>query len=113
MTTDLSILFGSEHGSQLARLGVDIMTGHWEFTYQDREVLENIAAFNGEFVAQNIRVTEDALFEGASAFDEDTGHAFKPYTVREVGARRIAVIGQAFPYTPIANPSRSARCTTC
>jgi len=87
-------------------LGVDVMTGHWEFTYQDEEVLANIAAFNGEFVAQNIRVTEDALFEGAAAFDEDSGHAFRPYTLREVGGRRIAIIGQAFPYTPIANPSR-------
>ena len=87
-------------------LGVDVMTGHWEFTYRDHEVLENIAAFNGEFIAQNVRVTEDALFDGATAFDEDTGHAFRPYTLREVGGHRIAVIGQAFPYTPIANPSR-------
>ena len=87
-------------------LGVDIMTGHWEFTYRDEEVLQNIQRFNGEFLAQNIRVTEDALFDGASAYDEDSGHAFKPYTIREIGGRRIAVIGQAFPYTPIANPSR-------
>ncbi len=81
-------------------LGVDVMTGHWEFTYRDEEVLDNIAAFNGEFVAQNVRVTEDALFEGAAAFDEDSGHAFKPWTLREVGGRRIAVIGQAFPVHP-------------
>jgi sulfur-oxidizing protein SoxB len=87
-------------------LGVDVMTGHWEFTYREEEVRENIAAFDGEFVAQNIRVTEDALFEGAAAFDEDTGHAFRPYTMRDVGGTRIAVIGQAFPYTPIANPAR-------
>jgi sulfur-oxidizing protein SoxB len=88
------------------RLGVDIMTGHWEFTYQEEEILENISAFNGEFIAQNVRVSEDALFDGAAAYDEDTGHAFKPYTIREMGGRRVAVIGQAFPYTPIANPSR-------
>lgn len=87
-------------------LGVDIMTGHWEFTYQDKEVLENIRRFSGEFLAQNVRVTEEALFDGAAAFDEDSGHAFKPYTIREMGDRRVAVIGQAFPYTPIANPSR-------
>jgi len=87
-------------------LGVDIMTGHWEFTYRDDEVLQNIERFNGEFVAQNVRVTEDALFDGATAYDEDSGHAFKPYTMRTVGGRRIAVIGQAFPYTPIANPRR-------
>ena len=88
------------------RLGVDVMTGHWEFTYRDEEVLENIGAFDGEFVAQNVRVSEEAMFDGAEAFDEDTGHAFRPYTIRALGDRRVAVIGQAFPYTPIANPSR-------
>ncbi len=88
-------------------LGVDVMTGHWEFTYHDHEVLDNIQDFNGEFVAQNVRVREEALlFEGAPAYDEETGHAFKPYTIRNVGGHRIAVIGQAFPYTPIANPQR-------
>ncbi len=87
-------------------LGVDIMTGHWEFTYRDEEVLQNIQRFNGEFLAQNIRVADEALFAGASAYNENSGHAFKPYTVRDIGARRIAVIGQAFPYTPIANPKR-------
>ena len=87
-------------------LGVDVMTGHWEFTYRDKEVLKNIEAFNGEFVAQNVRVREDALFEGSPAYDEDTGHAFKPYTIKTVGGARVAVIGQAFPYTPIANPKR-------
>jgi len=88
------------------RLGVDIMTGHWEFTYQQDEILENISAFNGEFIAQNVYVTEEALFDDAPVYDEDTGHAFKPYTIREMGGRRVAVIGQAFPYTPIANPAR-------
>jgi len=87
-------------------LGVDVMTGHWEFTYRDEEVLANLKAFRGEFVAQNVRVTEEALFEGVEAFDEDSGHAFRPYTMREIGEHRVAVIGQAFPYTPIANPSR-------
>jgi sulfur-oxidizing protein SoxB len=87
-------------------LGVDIMTGHWEFTYGESGVRQNIADFQGEFLAQNVRVTEEALFDGAAAFDEDSGHAFRPYSVREIGGKRIAVIGQAFPYTPIANPRR-------
>jgi sulfur-oxidizing protein SoxB len=87
-------------------LGVDVMTGHWEFTYQDYQVAANIEAFKGEFVAQNILLKEEALFEGAQAFDEDSGHVFQPYVLREVGGRVIAVIGQAFPYTPIANPAR-------
>jgi len=91
-------------------LGVDIMTGHWEFTYQDSEVIDNIGAFNGEFVAQNVKVTEEAMFDYKfsefDGFDEDRGLAFKPYTVRSVNGVRVAVIGQAFPYTPIANPQR-------
>ncbi len=87
-------------------LGVDVMTGHWEFTYQDNIVLENVKAFNGEFIAQNIKVKEDALFDGSPAYDEDTGHAFKPYTIKEINGFKVAIIGQAFPYTPVANPKR-------
>lgn len=91
-------------------LGVDVMTGHWEFTYQDTEVMENLRAFKGEFVAQNVRVKDDVLFDykfaDFSDFNEDTGSAFKPYTVRNVGGAKVVVIGQAFPYTPIANPKR-------
>ena len=87
-------------------LGVDVMTGHWEFTYQDSETLANADRFNGDFIAQNVKATEDALFDGIDVFDEDSGHVFPPYVIKTVNARRIAVIGQAFPYTPIANPQR-------
>ena len=91
-------------------LGVDVMTGHWEFTYQDTEVIQNIQDFKGDFVAQNVGVKEDALFDYKFAdfegFNEDEGLAFKPYTVKTVGGARVAVLGQAFPYTPIANPQR-------
>ena len=87
-------------------LGVDVMTGHWEFTYKDEEVLANIKRFKGEFVAQNVQVSDEAIFDDAPVYDEDTGHAFKPYTIKELNGKRVAVIGQAFPYTPIANPKR-------
>jgi sulfur-oxidizing protein SoxB len=91
-------------------LGVDIMTGHWEFTYLATEILDNAEIFDGEFVSQNCKVKEDALFDYELAdlgdFNEDTGHVFKPYTIREMGDLRIAVVGQSFPYTPIANPQR-------
>ena len=40
------------------------------------------------------------------AIDEDSGHAFKPYTIKTLGKARVAIIGQAFPYTTIANPQR-------
>ena len=91
-------------------LGVDVMTGHWEFTYLAQEVLENAQAFAGEFVSQNCKVREDAMFDyelgDMSDYNEDSGHVFKPYTIREMGDLRIAVVGQSFPYTPIANPQR-------
>jgi len=92
-------------------LGVDVMTGHWEFTYQDTEVMDNIREFNGDFISQNIFVKDDAAFDYKFAdyagFDEDSQRAFKPYTIKEMaGGIRVAIVGQAFPYTPIANPSR-------
>jgi S-sulfosulfanyl-L-cysteine sulfohydrolase len=88
------------------KLGIDILVGHWEFTYQQKEVLENVKALNAEFIAQNIYVTEDAQMNGAAMYNEDTGRAFKPYTIKKLGNARVAVIGQAFPYTTIANPAR-------
>ncbi|MFI0375599.1 MAG: thiosulfohydrolase SoxB [Candidatus Thiodiazotropha sp.] len=92
------------------RLGVDVMTGHWEFTYLDEEVISNIADFKGDFVAQNVMVREEAMFDykfpDFEGFNEDEGNAFKPYVIKQVGGARVAVIGQAFPYTPIANPQR-------
>lgn len=87
-------------------LGVDVMTGHWEFTYEEEEIHNLVDELDAEFIAQNIRVTEEALFDDAKAYDEDTGHAFKPYIIKEMDGVRVAVIGQAFPYTPIANPQR-------
>jgi len=91
-------------------LGVDVMTGHWEFTYNDTEVISNIKDFKGDFVAQNVFVNDDAAFDYKFAdfpgFDEDSQRAFKPYVIKQLGEVRVAVIGQAFPYTPIANPKR-------
>ena len=88
-------------------LGVDVATGHWEFTYQPSELRANLEAFQGEFIAHNVYLTEDALFDEKPAFDEFTGHAFPPFTIKTMGGFDIAVIGQAFPYTPIANPRRN------
>ena len=88
------------------RLGVDVMTGHWEFTYGEEALRANLAQSEAEFVAQNVFLTEEALFDERPAFDEETGHAFQPYTLRDVGGVQVAVIGQAFPYTPVANPRR-------
>jgi len=76
-------------------LGVEIMTGHWEFTYgaeRVKEILEKDLKGKIEFLAQNVN---DATW------DEPI---FKAYTIREVNKVPVAVIGQAFPYTPIANP---------
>ena len=76
-------------------LGVDIMTGHWEFTYGMERVKEIVEKdFKGriEFLAQNIKTAD---------FGDPV---FKPYTLREINGVSCAVIGQAFPYVPIANP---------
>ena len=87
-------------------LGVDVAVGHWEFTYKAEEILANIKLLDAEFLAQNIFVKEEALMDGSPAYDEDSGLAFKPYTIKKMGEARIAIIGQAFPYTTIANPQR-------
>jgi len=87
-------------------LGVDVMTGHWEFTYLEKEIFENLKAFKGDFVAHNVKVKEEAAFDYAHPYDSNSYHAFKPYTIKELNGVRVAVIGQAFPYTPIANPAR-------
>ena len=76
------------------RLGVDYTTGHWEFTYGAQRVRQAVESELApvEFLAQNIRNTD---FEDL---------VFKPYALRTVNGVPLAVIGQAFPYTPIANP---------
>ncbi len=97
---------GKDMVEALNILDVDVCTGHWEFTYKDREILENIKLLNADFVAQNVYVKDESLMEGVEAYDEDTGHAFKPYVMKKMGDHMVAVIGQAFPYTTIANPQR-------
>jgi len=75
-------------------LGVDYTTGHWEFTYGAERVKQAVEKELApiEFLAQNVKTTD---------FEDPV---FKPYALRSVNGVRLAVIGQAFPYTPIANP---------
>jgi len=76
-------------------LGVDVMTGHWEFTYgmeRVKEIIEKDFAGKIDFVAQNVKTND---------FGDPV---FKPYTLREINGVSVAIVGQAFPYTPIANP---------
>lgn len=87
-------------------LGIAAMTGHWEFTYGEAALRRNIARFDGEFLAQNVFLTEEAAFAGAPASDPSSGRVFKPATVRQAGGRRIGIIGQAMPYVPVAHPKR-------
>ena len=87
-------------------LGIEAMTGHWEFTYGEAVLRKNLAHFKGEFLAQNVFLTEEAAFNDAKAFDPASGRVFKPSVIKEIGGYRIAVIGQAFPYVPIAHPKR-------
>jgi len=87
-------------------LGIEAMTGHWEFTYGEETVRANIKSFKGEFLAQNVFLTEEAAFNDKPAFDSTSGRVFKPATVKEVGGFHIGVVGQAFPYVPVAHPKR-------
>ena len=87
-------------------LGIEAMTGHWEFTYGEKALRDNLARFKGEFLAQNVFLTEEAAFNDAKAFDPASGRVFKPAIIKEIGGFRVAVIGQAFPYVPIAHPRR-------
>jgi S-sulfosulfanyl-L-cysteine sulfohydrolase len=76
-------------------LGVDVMTGHWEFTLgmqRVKDIVEKDFAGQVDFVAQNIKTAD---------FGDPV---FKPYVMREINGVPCAIIGQAFPYTPIANP---------
>jgi sulfur-oxidizing protein SoxB len=78
-------------------LGVDVMTGHWEFTYgaeRVKEVIERDFAGRIEFLAQNVETAD---------FGDPV---FKPYTIRSLAGVPVAIVGQAFPYTPIAHPRR-------
>ena len=76
-------------------LGVEVMTGHWEFTYgaqRVKEVVEKDFAGRVDFIAQNVRTAD---------FGDPV---FPPYVIRTLGGVAVAIVGQAFPYTPIANP---------
>jgi S-sulfosulfanyl-L-cysteine sulfohydrolase len=87
-------------------LGIDAMTGHWEFTYGEKILRQNLARFKGEFIAQNVFLTDEAAFNNAPAFDSASGRVFKPAVIKEAGGHRIGIIGQAMPYVPIAHPKR-------
>ena len=76
-------------------LGVDVMTGHWEFTLgaeRVKEIVDGELKGSIDFIAQNIRTTD---------FGDPV---FPPDVLREVNGVPVAIIGQAFPYTPIAHP---------
>jgi len=76
-------------------LGVDVMTGHWEFTYgQERvqQIVDGDLKGRIDFVAQNVKTAD---------FGDEV---FKPYVMKDINGVKVAIVGQAFPYTPIANP---------
>ena len=101
-----NVMQGADMVAASNLLGIDAMTGHWEFTYGEKVLRSNLERFKGEFLAQNVFLTEEAAFNDAKAFDPASGRVFKPATIKEIGGHRVAVIGQAFPYVPIAHPKR-------
>lgn len=76
----------------MALLKPDAMTAHWEFTLGEERVTELVEKLGFAFLCQNVRDNE---------WNEEV---FKPSATYEVGGVKVAVIGQALPYTPIANP---------
>ncbi len=80
-------------------LGVDVMVGHWEFTYGKERVMELIGKLKGEFISQNV-LDNDAF---SDTFEESV---FPPFTIKEIGGAKIGIIGQSFPFTSTANPKR-------
>jgi len=76
-------------------LGVDLMTGHWEFTLgaeRVKELVDKQLKGKIEFLAQNMKTAD---------FGDPV---FPAWVMREIKGVPVAIIGQAFPYTPIANP---------
>lgn len=84
---------GQDMVNAMNLLGVDGMTSHWEWTYGTERVNEIVESLPFPFLGANIFDVE---------WDEP---AFEPYHIYEKGGLAIGVIGQAFPYMPIANPS--------
>jgi sulfur-oxidizing protein SoxB len=80
-------------------LGVDVMVGHWEFTYGKERVMELIEMLNGNFISQNV-IDNDPFS------DEFEELIFPPYSIKEVGGTKIGIIGQSFPFTSTANPKK-------
>lgn len=84
---------GTDMVEAMNALGVEGMTGHWEFTYGTDRVKELIDKTDFPFLAGNVvdRDWQEPVFESTAWYER--------------GGVKIAVIGQAFPYTPVANPS--------
>lgn len=78
----------------LNQMKCDAMCGHWEFTYGEDRVQELIKLMEFPFLAQNVN---DATWDD---------QIFKSYSIKSINGLNVALIGQAFPYTPIANPRR-------
>ncbi|KZL27527.1 thiosulfohydrolase SoxB [Pseudovibrio sp. Ad37] len=83
---------GQDMVNLMNALSPDAMTSHWEFTYGIDRVNEIVEELPFPFLGANIFDNE---------WDEP---AFEPYKIFERGGAKVAVIGQAFPYMPIANP---------
>lgn len=85
---------GQDMVNVMNTLRPDAMTFHWEFTLGSERVNEIVENLPFAALGQNIFDSE---------WDEPT-EMFPPYKFFETGGVKVAVIGQAFPYMPIANP---------
>ena len=89
---------GADMAAVLDQLGFEATTGHWEFTLGQARMSELFGdrskpgRVKTPFLAGNVRDTdfEEPVFQSTKMFEK--------------AGVKIAVIGQAFPFTPIANP---------
>jgi sulfur-oxidizing protein SoxB len=89
---------GADMARVVDQLGIAATTGHWEFTLGEERVTE---LFGDREKSGSLRC---AFLAGNIVNDEWQEPAFRAFRLFERGGVKIAVIGQAFPFTPIANP---------
>ena len=84
---------GADMVAAMNALKPDAMVGHWEFTLGKERVEELVDEMGYPFLGSNCFDTEwdERVFQSTAYFER--------------GGIKVAVIGQHFPYTPIANPS--------
>ncbi len=76
-------------------LGIDVMSPHWEFTFGQDILFKRIKQLKADFVCQNVVYTD---------FEKEGDKVFKEYVIKQTKDVKVGIIGQSFPYVPLAHP---------